>query len=114
MVKKVVLALFLSVNILFSQEMNNALEKPSLSCNILEDEDSIMCRFEFPQIQNRQKIQLQWFSPTGELSRQREITVTDDFGAVYDYRYISGRQKGTWIFRVIFKGISYSTTFELK
>ena len=46
---------------------------PNLECLILADEDSVVCKFEVIRSDKEQQIVINWISPTGEISRTREM-----------------------------------------
>lgn len=87
---------------------------PNVDCLILEDEKSIICKFEVIRDVKDQEIIIHWISPIGEISRTREMIIPAGDVSAYDYRYLDGREEGKWNFRVIYKGNEYSSEFELK
>lgn len=88
---------------------------PNVDCLILEDENSIICKFEvIRDPQNEQMITINWISPTGEISRTREMLIPAGDSSAYDYRYLDGREGGKWDFKIIYNGKEYSSQFELK
>jgi hypothetical protein len=112
----------LFTNILFAE---NALLKeesvvvdevynPNVDCLILEDENSIICKFDVIRDTQNQTIIINWISPTGEISRTREMIIPPGDSSAYDYRYIDGREEGKWDFKVIYNGKEYTSQFELK
>jgi hypothetical protein len=88
--------------------------EPLVDCLILQDENSIICKFETNRISEDQDIVVQWIDPQGDVSRSRNMIVPAGHGSIYDYRYINGRLKGSWTFKVIEKEKEYTTNFELK
>jgi hypothetical protein len=88
--------------------------EPSVDCLILQDENSIICKFETNRIAEDQDIVLQWIDPQGDVSRSRNMIVPAGHGSIYDYRYINGRLLGSWSFKVIENEKEYITSFELK
>ena len=42
-----------------------------------------------------------WIEPNGETTRVRSMIIPAGHGSIYDYRYIKGRTKGNWTFKVI-------------
>jgi hypothetical protein len=48
---------------------------PNVDCLILEDENSIICKFEVIRDTKDQQIVINWVSPTGEISRTREMNI---------------------------------------
>ena len=41
------------------------------------------------------------------------MTIPAYHGSIYDYRYIKGRIKGKWTFKVLDNNSSYKTTFTI-
>ena len=88
---------------------------PNVDCLILEDENSIICKFEvIKNSQNEQKIVINWVNPNGEISRTREMLIPAGDSSAYDFRYLDGRESGKWDFKIIYDEKEYSTSFELK
>lgn len=88
---------------------------PNVDCLILEDENSIICKFEvIKDLQNEQKIVINWVNPNGEISRTREMLIPAGDSSAYDFRYLDGRESGKWDFKIIYNEKEYSTSFELK
>ncbi len=88
---------------------------PNVDCLILEDENSIICKFEvIKNPQNEQKIVINWVNPNGEISRTREMLIPAGDSSAYDFRYLDGRESGKWDFKIIYDEKEYSTSFELK
>jgi len=88
--------------------------EPSVDCLILEDENSIICKFETNRVHENESIIVQWIDPEGKISRSRNMLVPVGNASIYDYRYIKGRALGEWTFKVIEKDKEYSTKFQLK
>jgi hypothetical protein len=87
---------------------------PNVDCLILEDEKSIICKFEVIRDITDKEIIIHWISPTGEISRTREMIIPAGDVSAYDYRYLDGREEGKWNFKVIYNGNEYTSQFELK
>ncbi|MDD2894976.1 MAG: hypothetical protein PHG81_03050 [Aliarcobacter sp.] len=121
MIKNIVSFLLL-INVLFAednlpinQEMTqNIPYDPNVDCLILEDENSIICKFEIIRDDKEQQIIINWISPTGEISRTREMIIPAGDSSAYDYRYIDGRENGKWNFKIIYRENEYVSQFELK
>lgn len=112
---KYIFLMLFSLALAFAQTKNQETYNPNVDCLILEDENSIVCKFEVEiDTNNEQTITINWIDPDGELSRTREMIVPAGDSSVYDFRYLNGRKKGNWNFVVIYKGKEYSTKFELK
>ena len=87
---------------------------PNVDCLILEDEKSIICKFEVIRDTKDQLIVINWISPTGEISRTREMNIPAGDVSAYDYRYLDGREGGKWNFKIIYNQNEYISSFELK
>jgi hypothetical protein len=87
---------------------------PNVDCLILEDENSIICKFEVIRDIKDQNIIIHWISPTGEISRTRDMIIPAGDVSAYDYRYLDGREGGKWNFRVVYNNNEYTSSFELK
>ena len=119
---KYVVSFLLFINVLFAEEnLSNKQEvngnipyNPNVDCLILEDENSIICKFEIIRDENEQQIIIHWVSPTGEISRTREMLIPAGDSSAYDYRYLDGREGGKWDFKIIYEGKEYISKFELK
>ena len=120
---KYIVSILLLANIAFAENKLVEEEKvievapaynPNVDCLILEDENSIICKFEIIRDENEQQITIHWISPTGEISRTREMVIPAGDSSAYDYRYIDGRENGKWDFKIIYKEKEYISQFELK
>ena len=87
---------------------------PNADCLILEDENSIICKFEAIRDVKAQIIIINWISPTGEISRTREMLIPAGDSSAYDYRYLDGREGGKWNFKILYNQKEYTSQFELK
>lgn len=87
---------------------------PNVDCLILEDENSIICKFEVIRDIKDQQIVIHWISPTGEISRTREMLIPAGDVSAYDYRYLDGREGGKWNFKILYNQNEYTSSFELK
>ncbi len=85
----------------------------SVDCIILEDEDSIVCKYIHTRVSYDHNISVKWIDPNKNISRQRDMTIPAFHGSIYDYRYIKGRMQGVWTFEVIDNNTSYKTNFKL-
>ncbi len=88
--------------------------KNSADCLILEDENSIICKYVHQRSEEDKEINVKWVDPSGEISRERTLLIPAGHGSIYDFRYIEGRVKGIWQFQVIDKEVNISTNFEIK
>lgn len=83
-------------------------------CIILKDENSIICKYTHKRINNDKSVKFQWIEPDGVISRQRDMIIPAGHGSVYDYRYIQGRTKGDWTFKVIDNTQEFKTQFTIE
>ena len=83
-------------------------------CLILEDENSIICKYSHERVNVDQNVTFQWIEPNDEISRTRQMIIPALHGSVYDYRYIKGRTKGVWTFKVIDGQNEYKTNFTIE
>lgn len=88
---------------------------PKVECLVLEDENSILCKFEIiiDPVED-QMISLKWINPNQEVTRTRDIIIPAGASSAYDFRYLDGREKGIWNFKIIYKDNEYSNNFEIK
>jgi len=84
-----------------------------VDCLILEDENSIICKYSHERIDREQNITVSWIEPDGTVTRERNMVIPPFHGSVYDYRYIEGRTEGTWTFRVNHDEDEYTTSFSI-
>ena len=59
-----------------------------VDCLILEDENSIICKYTHDRISEDKNITMKWIEPDGLVTRTRDIVIPAYHGSVYDYRYI--------------------------
>lgn len=96
------------------ENIDETIIEPSVDCLILQDENSIICKFETNRELKDQDIVVQWIDPQGDVSRSRNMIVPAGHASIYDYRYINGRLSGSWTFKVLGNEKEYTTSFELK
>lgn len=113
MKKIAVLLLFVST-LVCAEVVETEYDEQAADCLILKDENSIICKYTHERKTDDMEVVFEWIDPNGELSRKREMLIPAGHGSVYDFRYISGRMKGTWTFKVIDNDKVLSTTFELE
>lgn len=89
-------------------------EQNIADCVVLKDQNSIICKYMQQRDSVDKKILFEWSDPDGNISRTREMIIPAGHGSVYDFRYIDGRKKGIWTFKVFDDKTTYETTFELK
>ena len=120
---KYIISFLLLANVVFAENTVVEEEKiievaqaynPNVDCLILEDEKSIICKFEVIRDTKDQLIVINWISPTGEISRTREMNIPAGDVSAYDYRYLDGREGGKWNFKIIYNQNEYISSFELK
>jgi len=110
---KILYALVFILSIGFAEIINEE-SSASADCIILEDENSIVCKYEHERIEEDKEVIFQWINPLGEISRLRNMILPAGHGSVYDYRYKEGRMKGTWQFKVIDNKVETFTTFKIQ
>ncbi|PLY06291.1 MAG: hypothetical protein C0625_10020 [Arcobacter sp.] len=110
---KLIYILLFTVSISFSEIIDEE-PKISVDCLILQDENSIICKYEHERIEEDKNINVQWIDPNGEVSRERILLIPAGHGSIYDFRYIEGREKGIWQFKVIDGEVETSATFEIE
>ncbi len=111
--QKLIYSLFFIVSLCFAEVIDEKV-KFSVDCLILEDENSIICKYEHERIEEDKEIIVQWINPVGELDRERTLLLPAGHGSIYDFRYIEGRIKGIWQFKVIDKSVETSTSFKVE
>ena len=107
--KKYILLIFAFITLSYAGETPNGVD-----CLILEDENSIICKYTHERADFDKEVEFQWIEPDGRVTRKRAMIIPAYHGSIYDYRYIEGRNKGEWTFKVIDNGIEYKTTFVLE
>lgn len=121
--KKLICVLLLVSSFCFAEEVDELIDEPEFvaeqiesnaDCLILEDENSIICKYLHTRTPEDNQILVQWINPQGEISREREMIMPAGHGSIYDFRYIEGRKKGIWLFKVVEDGTETTTTFEIK
>ena len=85
-----------------------------VDCIILEDEDSIICKYIQKRVNHEKSVTFDWIEPNGEITRTRELTIPAGHGSVYDFRYIKGRISGIWTLKVRDGEAEYTTNFTIK
>jgi len=89
-------------------------EEEVADCIILEDENSIICKYSHTRISEEKNITVQWIEPDGTITRTRNMIIPAYHGSVYDYRYVEGRTKGLWTFKVIDGQKEFTTNFNIE
>lgn len=86
----------------------------SVDCIILEDENSIICKYNHTRVDFDKEVLFVWTEPNGEVTRTKELIIPAGHGSIYDYRYIKGRMDGTWGFKVVDGDEEFKTTFTIE
>lgn len=107
--KRIFFSTMILATVLFAQS-----PKAEVDCLILEDENSIICKYINARSNEDKTITFEWLDPKGELSRTRDMVIPAGHGSVYDFRYIEGRETGMWVFKVIDGKNTVQTEFEIK
>ncbi len=89
-------------------------DEKKVACLILEDKNSIICRYSHERISLEKHITVHWIEPDGLISRTRDMIIPASHASIYDYRYVQGRTKGIWTFKVIDNKEEFTTTFTIK
>ncbi len=111
MFNKYIISLILSISFL---NFAHADENNNVDCLILEDENSIICKYTLVRVDYEKTIQIQWIEPDNRVTRERNMIIPPHHGSIYDYRYVEGRTKGIWTFKVIDGEKEYTTNFTIK
>ena len=85
-----------------------------VDCIILEDENSIICKYSHERMSKEKNITVKWIEPDGTITRTRDMIIPAFHGSVYDYRYVKGRTPGVWTFKVIDDEDEFTTSFNIK
>lgn len=91
-----------------------AQEDKRADCILLEDENSIICKYMAPRVDFDKSITIKWVDPSGVISREREMIIPAMHGSVYDYRYLQGRVSGIWTFTVVDENETFETQFTIE
>lgn len=83
-------------------------------CIILEDENSIICKYTQVRLDTDKEVIFHWIEPDGMVTRKRVMSIPAFHGSIYDYRYIEGRTPGVWTFKVLDGDKEYTTKFTIK
>jgi hypothetical protein len=107
-----IFSFFMISNVLYGDM--TAYEGSKVDCLVLEDENSIICKYSHKRVNKDKTIRFEWVEPDGTVSRVRDMVIPSGHGSIYDYRYIKGRTNGTWTFKAIDETTEYKTTFDIK
>lgn len=109
--KKFLLVFLLVLSAGFAETLE---EESPVDCLILQDENSIICKYVLPRAEEDKEIKVQWIDPKGELSRERNLLIPAGHGSIYDFRYVNGRMPGIWTFKVFDSDKISEGNFEIK
>ena len=85
-----------------------------VDCIILEDENSIICKYMTNRISDDKMVTFSWIEPSGVISRTKEVNILAGHGSVYDFRYLKGRTHGIWILKINDGEKEYQTSFTIE
>jgi len=108
-VRYIILTVLLTYTFSFAQ-----VDGVGVDCLILEDENSIICKYTHKRVDFDKDIIFHWINPKGEVSRTREVVIPAHHGSVYDFRYIDGRMLGIWTFKAVDGYSEYKTNFTIE
>jgi len=95
---KNIIYLFIMTNVSLFALDNNFDNKAD--CLILKDENSIICKYSHKRVNFDKIVKFDWIEPNGDITRSKNMPLPAGHGSVYDYRYLKGRTKGNWTFKV--------------
>ncbi len=101
------ITIFMNINLI-------AQDEDKVDCIILEDENSIICKYVNKRVSYEKTVTFSWIEPSGEITRTRELIIPAGHGSVYDFRYIKGRVAGTWTLTVNDEQDEFTTAFTIK
>ncbi len=93
MIKKIFLSIVFLSSILYSNES-------TVDCLIIEEENSIICKYTHERTTEEKMIKIEWIEPNGEITRSRDMIIPAGHGSVYDFRYLKGRTIGKWTVQI--------------
>jgi hypothetical protein len=93
---------------------NLSAEESAVDCIILEDENSIICKYIHTRVNYDKNVSFVWTEPNGEITRTKKLVIPAGHGSIYDYRYIKGRMQGTWGFKAVDGKKEFKTTFVIE
>ena len=111
--KKLICSLLFFGSLAFAETIDEE-NKNIADCLILQDENSIICKYLHERLEEDKEIFIQWVDPQGETSRERTLIIPAGHGSIYDFRYIEGRMKGIWQFKVKDNEVETTATFEIE
>lgn len=105
----------LIATLIFILSLQNAVaqDEYKADCLILDDENSIICKYLFPAKDTDATVEVKWIDPNGEISRTRQLEIPKEHISVYDFRYLEGRIPGIWKFEVLDGEKTTVTQFEI-
>ena len=99
-----------SINVVATEDFDDN----KADCLILKEENSIICKYVHKRINEDKSVRFEWIEPDGSITRIKDLIIPAGHGSVYDYRFIQGRTKGIWTFKVIDAGAEITTNFTLE
>ncbi len=115
--KRLLFSMLFYMSFIYAQGEENLVDETQMNsadCLILQDENSIICKYLHERVEEDKEIIIQWIDPDGEISRERPIIIPAGHGSIYDFRYVEGRKKGLWQFKVIEDDIETTATFSIE
>ena len=106
--------LYMFLFIVFFNSSILAQESANADCIILEDENSIICKYTHKRVGYDKSVTFDWIEPNGKISRTRQMTIPAGHGSVYDFRYKKGRTHGVWTFKVADGEQEIKTNFTIE
>lgn len=94
--------------------ISHAANEEGVDCLIIEEENSIICKYTHDRITEDKTILVNWIEPNGKITRSRDMVIPAGHGSIYDFRYLQGRTLGEWTFQAIDNGKEFTTNFTLK
>jgi len=110
---KILIFISISFTSLFADE-HGQLDINKVDCIILEDENSIICKYTHERININKEVLFNWIEPNGNITRSRSINIPAGHGSVYDFRYIKGRITGEWTLEIVDSNNKYETKFIIE
>jgi len=105
--------LYIGLMALFINTTLVAQNTAGVDCIILEDENSIVCKYTHTRVSYEKNVTFNWIEPNGQITRTKELTIPAGHGSIYDYRYIKGRTHGVWTFVVVDGESEFKTNFTI-
>ena len=91
-----------------------AVDNNKVDCIILEDENSVICKYIINRQADDKLVTFSWIEPSGMVSRTKEVNILAGHGSVYDFRYLKGRTPGIWTLKINDGKNEYQTNFTIE